>query len=295
MPGQWMKDMLALPRDLEMQPGQTVADMLDWLTPPDPPEGYTYEPEVVYGTAGQGGRELTLHLYRPQRVDQSRPAVIFIHGGGWAGGDPLLHARHAADMASRGYVAASISYRLVSEARWPAALEDAKCSVRWLRANASALGVDPERIAVAGGSAGGHLSAMIALAPGAFEGSGGNPDVPSNVAAALLLYPMTDMRAPGGQFGIQDVVDDFLGGAGYEESSPQSYVSAKAPPIRTITGSDDPITPLPMIAEFHRRLDEVGAPNELIVYDGAGHQFDVLPQYQQRCMQDMAEFFDRTT
>lgn len=291
-----MNEMLALPRDLELQPGHTVADALDWLTPPEPPTGMVWEPDVVYGTAGSGGRDLTLHLYRPRDVAQSRPAVVFIHGGGWAGGDPLLHVRHAAHLAAHGYTAATISYRLVDEARWPAALEDAKCAVRWVRANAAAIGVDDTRIAVCGGSAGGHLSAMTALTPGLFEGSGGNETVPSYVSAALLLYPMTDMRAPGGEFGIQDVVHNFLGGstdALYAESSPQSYVARSAPPIRTITGSEDPITPLPMIREFHRRLDEAGPPNDLLVYEGAGHMFDVLEQYAQRCMQDMLEFFDR--
>src|SRR5438067_9426358 len=108
-----------------------------------------------------------------------------------------MHVRHAHALASAGYVTASINYRLVPEATWPAALEDAKCAVRWMRANAAGLGVDTEKIVAVGDSAGGHLAAMVALTPGRFEGQGGNAQESSAVQGAVLLCPATDLRLGG--------------------------------------------------------------------------------------------------
>src|SRR5207244_281730 len=119
---------------------------------------------------GRGPRPQGL-LFAREDTNERAPAVVFVHGGGWAGGSPFMHLKHAAQLAADGYVAAAIWYRFVPEVPTiVGCLEDAKCAVRWMRANAESFGADPNRIAAAGGSAGGQLSAMLALTPGRYEG-----------------------------------------------------------------------------------------------------------------------------
>jgi acetyl esterase/lipase len=238
------------------------------------PPGLEWQENVVYGTAGATGRDLTLDLYKGRRGD-GRPAVLFIHGGGWQAGFPLLFAHHAHALATEGFVAATMSYRFASEAPWPAALEDAKCAVRWLRAHAGELGVDPDRIAVAGGSAGGHLAAMVALTPGRYEGAGGWPDERSDVQAAVLLNPALDLRpTPGEAPNLRAAFVAFLGTddpAVAAAASPMSCALAGAPPILTRVGSDDRSTPPATCEAFHAKLTEAGVENELQIVPGIGH------------------------
>ncbi|HVL81015.1 MAG TPA: alpha/beta hydrolase, partial [Actinomycetota bacterium] len=107
----------------------TVREQLWWVTPPDAPEGWVAEHDLVYGTGG--GRDLHVNIYRPAEPSPPRPAVLFVHGGGWMGGDKLMNIRHAGYMSDRGFVGATCEYRFSGEAGWPAALEDVKAAVRW--------------------------------------------------------------------------------------------------------------------------------------------------------------------
>lgn len=251
--------------------------------PPDPP-GAHFRADQVYGTAGAGGRELTLDLYARTDPSTRRPGVLFVHGGGWAGGSTSFHLRQAHALAARGWVGALVRYRLHPEARWPDPLEDVKCAMRWLRANADAIGLDHERVAVCGGSAGGHLAAMLALTPGLFEGGGGNPAESSAAQAAVLFYPAIDLPTyvgpgqPEEMRPIQQILADMLGEPLAErarEAAPLSYVSAHAPPTLTMTGTKDWIAPPEMLSRFHRALDDHGVQNRLEVFEGAEHAFDL--------------------
>ena len=145
------------------------------------PDSVEVRENVVY--ARYGSRELRMDVYLPKQGSGPFPAVIYIHGGAWSGGNKGQFRRQAASMAARGFAGACIEYRLSGEARFPAALHDSKAAVRCVRANAQAYRIDPDRIAAAGGSAGGHLAAMLGTASGiqAFEGDGGNPGVSSRV------------------------------------------------------------------------------------------------------------------
>ena len=127
------------------------------------PPNVTVQRDVVYGKGG--GRDLHLDLFVPKDKSAVRPGIVFIHGGGWSGGSRGQFQRQAAYLAGKGYVGACIEYRLSSEAKYPAAVEDCKCAVRWMRANAKRLHIDPKRIAVCGGSAGGHLASLLGSFP----------------------------------------------------------------------------------------------------------------------------------
>jgi acetyl esterase/lipase len=283
----------AMPADQVVEPGVTAGDALAVMTTPPVPEGCVHDPDVVYGTGG--GRPLSMHLYARADASERRPGVVFVHGGGFQEGFPEMLVRYANHLAARGYVTASIRYRLSGEAPWPACVEDAKCAVRWLRANAATLGLDPDRIGVAGNSAGGHIAAMVASTPGRFEGEGGNTDVASAVRAVVLWYPGTDLRPSVASPVVQELAAKLLrrelDDAVAAPASPSTYAAA-APPTLTFTGNADPVIPVDLVREYHRLLDAAGVANELVVVDGAGHSFDYSLVRWQECFTAMADWFD---
>jgi acetyl esterase/lipase len=208
------------------------------------------------------------------------PCVVLIHGGSWrfGGRDSLLLP--AALLARLGFVTASIEYRLTHEAPFPAQIEDCKCAVRFLRANAAELGLDPERIGAFGTSAGGHLAALLGTAPDhpALEGNGGWPDVSSAVQAVVDWYGPTDVAALAGE-ALQGSVIDLLGGpvrthlAVAAFADPATHVTPSCPPFLILHGSEDRSVPLSQSEYLHAALLGAGIDSELIVMEGKGHGF----------------------
>jgi len=154
--------------------------------------------------------------------------------------------------------------------------------------------LDPDRLAAAGGSAGGQLSAMAALTPGRFEGSGGHADQRSEVQAIVLWYPVVDMRLAGRTDESAQPITRFLGDPTDDRAlvaSPIAYVSRACPPVLTISGDADPVSILAHNQAFHAALDAHGASNRLEVFE-AGHGFDVSPAYWDRSFELLADFLD---
>lgn len=292
----WLAGLKKRPPEEEVEPGSgiTVAEMLDYRLRGETPEGATYRDDIEYAHPTTGP---PLKMFGYVRADPGdvRPGVILLHGGGWIGGHPFRYMRHANQLAALGFVALTIQYRLSGEARWPAAIEDVKSAIRWMRAHASELGLDRTRLAVIGSSAGGHLAALSALTPGHFE-TEANHEMPSAVSCAVLSYPMTDMHCPGAHPWTNNLVEDFLGDLSEEkirEASPITYVHAGAPPFLTFTGELDLTTPAPMIRKFHEALDGCGVTNHLHVYPGERHAFDQTQRYWPETFALTVDFLER--
>jgi acetyl esterase/lipase len=162
------------------------------------PDGVEFFEGIEYGEAG--GKLLQLDMYRPARLSRKVPALIFIHGGGWRKGKRSDYRHYCLRFARRGYVVCSVSYRLIQDAPFPAAVQDVKCAVRWLRANAGKYNIDPDHMAVLGGSAGGHLSMMVGYSSdiSELEGQGGNPGVSSRVqqSSTFMARPTSQPNMP---------------------------------------------------------------------------------------------------
>ncbi|MHB8717575.1 MAG: alpha/beta hydrolase [Candidatus Dormibacteria bacterium] len=294
--GGWLEGWRQAPPDTPVGEGLTVGTLLPFLDRPATPAGSVYRSWVTYGTAGAEGRPLHMCLYARADISERRPGVLFIHGGGWAGLDPFVQIRNAALLAAEGYVTATVEYRLAGEATWPAALQDCKCALRWMRRHAHDIGLDTMKIGAAGNSAGGHLAAMLALTPGAFEGEGGNAAWSSRIDAAFLMYPALDMLHPAGSADLRAGFVAFMGGddvALLRAGNPPSYLTASCPPFFTVTGDQDDLTTVASIRSFHDRLDELGVDNQLVVYPGAGHVYDLNPSLWTDQFDRMVTFFAR--
>lgn len=226
--------------------------------------------DVAYGTGG--GLPLYLDIYEPLTpVATPTPAVIWIHGGGWSGGDK--YPSQVTLLAQAGFFCVSINYRLSGEAKFPAAVEDAKCAVRWLRANAASYDVDSNAIGVWGASSGGHLALMVACADesAGMEGDGGWAGVSSRVQAVCSYYGPTDLSLAFGQ----PMVESFLGASAdpavYQRASPIYYVSKNDPPLLMVYGDEDNLVPLSQAQEMLTAYRKFGLSVQLIVVKNAGH------------------------
>lgn len=232
---------------------------------------------VAYGKAGDV--ELTLHLARPQQADAPLPVLVYVHGGGWRGGNKDLHKSDIEAAAAQGYLAVSVGYRLVPTARFPAQVQDVKCAVRWLRAHAAELGIDPQRIGAIGFSAGAHLAMLLGTmdADDGLEGDSGWPDQSSKVQAVVAYFGPTtfvDVQFP---LTSRQLVVDFLSGAQsdqpehYRQASPLSYVNAGDAPTLIFQGTADILVPYDQAIRMVTALAKARVPGRVEMMLGAGH------------------------
>jgi acetyl esterase/lipase len=225
-----------------------------------------------------------MDIFQPKRpVRRPTPAILWIHGGGWERGDKGGNSG-AKLFAAGGFIGASLTYRLSGDSKFPAAIEDCKCAIRFLRANAVKYGIDPERIAVAGASAGGHLALLVATADqtAGLDGSGGWPGVSSRVSAAAAWYGPTDFTVGEKAFerGTGRAPAKFLGGTQtdrpdvYRRASPIAHVSADDPPILLVHGEGDQIVPFSQAERMRNACQRAGVQVELIKVEKSGHDFE---------------------
>jgi len=243
---------------------------------PYPPEmeGTTSE---VYRTVGDV--ELKMYFCNPEghTADDQRPAIVFFFGGGWRSGSPLQFLPQCQYLAERGMVAAVADYRVATRHGVTAdeCVKDAKSAIRWLRANADRLGVDPNRIAAGGGSAGGHLAASTATLPDHDDPSGDKSISPMPDALALFNPGMVLASVPGKFELDKEQIASRAERAGVEPESisPYHHVKSGFPPAIIFHGKAD-TTVLYRTAElFTEKVKSVGSRCELVGYEGEIHGF----------------------
>ena len=259
--------------------------------------------EVTY--ARYDDRTLEMDIYRPKGEWGALPAVVCIHGGGWAKGDRTSHAKIAQALAARGYVAATISYRLSGEAPFPAQIHDCKAAVRFLRANAKTYGINPDQIGAIGLSAGGHLTALLATSGGVeeLEGNGGHAQFSSTIQAAVPMGAQTDLlsdrtREISAIEARGKIWRQFLGGAladqpaTYRLASPLHHLDKADPPVWLITGqNDDPST---HATAFRQRMQQLGLQSDLTIIPDAPHAFIGRQVWFNQMIQRTDAFFKQT-
>ena len=255
----------------------------------------TIEEGVVFGTAG--ARDLKCDVYTPPGRPENAPAVLMVHGGSWRNGDRTQLRGYGILIGREGYLCVCTEYRLLDEAAWPAQIHDVKAAIRWMRANSSRLGLDPERIVIEGNSAGGHLALLAAGTPGLpdFEGEGGNAGVPTDVAAVLAVYPPTDLAAMkrGTNEPIASSVEPNKVAEIVRTGSPINYVTPDFPPTLLIHGTKDELVPYDQSVRMYQALEKAGVPVELHTYGNQPHAFDAQPEYGRQTAATMLAFLKR--
>lgn len=250
---------------------------------------------IVIGEGG--GRSLEADVFLPPLEEKNRPAVLFIHGGGWIEGDRSQLRGYGILLARLGFVCMCNSYRLSNESIWPAQIQDVNCAIRYLRANATDLGLDPDRIGVSGNSAGGHLSLMAAATnyDQIFEGEGGNNEVSSEIKAVCAIYPPTTIRQLEMVNPLENAFLMLMGKEAkkedYDKASPLNYVTEDYPPCMLIHGSTDSVVRLKDSTKFYEKLIEFNRPASLHIFSEEEHAFDGEPDYGRAIADLQALFF----
>lgn len=263
------------------------------------PDDVIFETGIEY--ANPAGEHLTLDLARPKVAKGPLPAIVCIHGGGFRAGNREHHDRLCIQLAQRGYVAATVTYRLSPKYQFPAAVRDVKAAVRWLRANAGKYGIDPERIGTTGDSAGGHLALFLGVTGDVkeFDGSDGdNLDQSSRVNCVVDVYGPSDFtKSYGKSVDAAQVLPLFLGGdlltarKKHILASPLYWVTPHAPPTLVIHGTEDKYVAYEQAEWIVDRLRNADVDVELLTLEGAGHGFK--GDDAKRAQEAMFAFFDK--
>ncbi|HEX5102226.1 MAG TPA: alpha/beta hydrolase, partial [Pirellulaceae bacterium] len=224
---------------------------------------------------------LQLDVLKPKaESDKPRPCIVWIHGGGWQNGNKSSGlARLAGYVASGDYVGVSVGYRLTDKGSWPAQIHDCKAAIRWIRANAEKLGIDPNKIGVWGSSAGGHLVSHLGTSGDVkeVEGELGTTGVSSRVACVVDFCGPSDFPSFQLTSGAQGPVSKLLGGVpkdkpdAAKQASPITFVTKDDPPFLIVHGTDDRTVPFDQADRFHDAQKKAGVDSTFIKIEGGGH------------------------
>lgn len=291
----------ATPITAEVSPQVVSTDSYPKLTA-SYPGGVKGHADVVYLTK-PGFRPLTLDVYAAPG-GAAKPLILYIHGGGWMGGTSRNAAAYTdfprvlADLASRGYVVASVNYRLAGEARFPAAADDVDAAIRWLKAHAADYGIDKSRVGVWGGSAGGQLAGLAATncAPG---GEGESDCVQSAVVwygvFDFATLPQRQPAAENGYLGckLADCPEQV------KAASAVSFIDPKDPPTLLIHGTDDKTVPVTQSREMLQKLKAAGVTSEFIELPATDHSWigktpEATKAMHLKALQATLDWFDAT-
>ena len=247
-----------------------------------------------------GGKSLQIDLYKPRNLAGRTPLLVFVHGGGWKGGKRSDYLVYLVDYAKKGYVTATVSYRLKNDSIYPACVQDVTDAIHFLFSNSEKYGYDPDRVAMIGGSAGGHLVLMTTYD---FK----NPSIPLDsiylatqpykIKAVVDIYGPVDMTTPYAQ--TQGLVTGFIGHPYsekpelYWEASPARYLRNDLPPTLIFQGTSDNLMPASQSDTLKARLDRLGVPNEYYKLPLWPHAMDIALRPNQYMQKKMDAFFEK--
>jgi acetyl esterase/lipase len=243
------------------------------------PDSVTFLPGIEF--ANPDNQHLQLDLAMPKLPSSPRPVVLCIHGGGFRAGKRDGYDKLCLTLAEHGYVAATLTYRLAPAYPYPAAVLDCKAAVRWLRANAKEYHIDPSRIGVTGGSAGGHLAQFLGVTNGvaAFDGEG-NREHSSDVSCVVNYYGPSDFtKSYGKSVDAAEVLPLFFGGAldtklkEHVQGSPLYWVTPNAVPTLIVHGTEDKFVNYEQAQWMEAKLKAAQVEVQLLTLEGAGHGF----------------------
>ena len=265
---------------------------------PPVPDTVIWETGIEYSNPAD--EHLQLNLARPKTGNGPFPAVLCIHGGGFRAGKRDSYDALCLKLAERGFVAATITYRLAPKHQFPAAVHDTKAAVRWLRANAAKYHIDAAKIGVTGGSAGGHLAQFLGVTANVpqFEGTGGNAEQSSAVACVVNVYGPSDFtKSYGKSVDAHEVLPLWFGGNLetkrdlHIQGSPLYWVTPNAAPTLCIHGTEDKYVAHEQAVWLVDKLKASAVEAELLTLDGAGHGFKG-PDAEQ-AEKALLEYFDK--
>jgi acetyl esterase/lipase len=258
--------------------------------------------DIVYSQSG-----MKLDIYKPAEITGLLPVIVYIHGGGWMMGDKegKTGRKPPTEIVEEGYILVSIDYRLSHEATFPAQIHDCKAAIRWLRAHAEEYSIDPERIGARGGSAGGHLAALLGTSAGIcdLEGDGGNPQYSSAVQAVCDFFGPTDlirMSEMKGELNKESPESKVIGGPLLEnadkvaQANPITHITTDSPPFLIVHGANDAVVPPDQSQILYDALVKADVETELHIIPEAGHGFEGASSEQTDEINRMVvDFFNR--
>jgi acetyl esterase/lipase len=248
------------------------------------PDRVSKEEGIVVGSAA--GRELRVDVFLPPRPVANGAGVLLIHGGGWIGGDRTQLHGYGILLGRAGYTCVACEYRLAPDAKWPAQIDDVRVAFAWMREHAGELGIDIDKVAVEGNSAGGHLALYLA-------------GTTSGVAACVAIYAPADLQMRHVVASTQARVSPVkllmpsLEPVALAEASATTYVRADFPPAMLIHGNADQVVSVKQSLNMYEKLVDAGARAELHIFEGQPHSFDRESGPGRQCASLMELFFKR--
>lgn len=239
------------------------------------------------------GKSLQLDIYKPANIKDPAPLLVFIHGGGWKSGKRSDYLVYLVDFARRGYVTATVSYRLLNDGPYPACAEDIRDVVGWFFRNGKKYGYDPYRIALIGGSAGGHLAMLGGYGWGITKEA--SDSIKHKIKAVVDIYGPADLTTEYAR--KHSLVTSFIARSYedspglYTEASPVNYLDKNDPPTLILHGTSDRLVPIGQSDNLKEKLDSLGIPCEYYRLPLWPHTMDVVKRVNDFCQARMNEFF----
>lgn len=246
------------------------------------------------------GKSLQLDIYKSKNIKKPAPLLVFIHGGGWRSGNRSDYLIYLVDFAKRGYITATVSYRLLKDGPYPACVEDISDAVRWFYNNGDKYGYDPDRIALIGGSAGAHLALLAAYGwrnPNINSDSANVPENSHRIKAVVDIYGPTDLTTEYSR--NHPTVTSFFTRSFeeapdlYKEASPIQYLDKNDPPTMILHGTSDDLVPISQSDQLKARLDSLGVPCVYYPVPLWPHTMDIVRSVNDFCQLKMNDFFEK--